>query len=82
MASQTVRQQLYKLAAQWPKDAIRPNHQFSDAIAQIAESSAAFSATRSSAGGSAALRQIEDGEAMVKALQRLLNNRAIKQVRR
>ncbi|KAK9897104.1 hypothetical protein P389DRAFT_168818 [Cystobasidium minutum MCA 4210] len=72
-ASQTVKQQLLKIAAEWPKDKIRPNHQFGEAIAKIAESRTAWATTSPSAG----TQDAKDGEAMIGALTRLLNNRAL-----
>jgi hemoglobin-like flavoprotein len=73
MATQTVKQSLLRIASTWPKDKIRPNHQFSDAVSKIAESHQAWSAAGKS-------HEIKDGEALVGALDRLLQNRAIRQV--
>jgi len=75
-ASQTVKQQLLKIAAEWPKDKIRPNHQFGEAIAKIAESKQAWASTSVTAGNQGA----KDGQAMIGALNRLLSNRALQQV--
>lgn len=76
-ATQTVKQQLLKIAAEWPKDKIRPNHQFGEAIAKIAESKSAWASTSATAG----TQDAKDGQAMINALSRLLSNRALQQVR-
>ena len=78
MASQTVRQHLLKISSMWPKDLIRPNHQFSEAIAKIAESQSAWSSAGAS--GVIASREVKDGQALIGALERLMGNRALKQV--
>lgn len=75
-ASQTVKQQLLKIAAEWPKDKIRPNHQVGEAIAKIAESKAPWASTSVTAG----TQDAKDGQAMISALNRLLSNRALSQV--
>ncbi|CAD6579379.1 MAG: hypothetical protein CYPHOPRED_000871 [Cyphobasidiales sp. Tagirdzhanova-0007] len=77
MASQTVRQHLLKISSMWPKDLIRPNHQFSEAIAKIAESQSAWSSAGAS--GVIASREVKDGQALIGALERLMGNRALKQ---
>ena len=76
-AQQSVKAQLLKIAGQWPKDLIRPNHQFSEAVTQIANAHPAWAEASTSAASSA---EVKDGQAMAGALTRLLNNRAIKQV--
>lgn len=73
-ASQSVKQQLLKIAAEWPKDKIRPNHQFGEAVAKIAEANPAWASTSSSS------QEVKDGQAMVNALSRLFNNRILSQV--
>ena len=75
-ASHTVKQQLLKIAAEWPKDKIRPNHQFGEAIAKIAESKAGWS----TASPAANTQDAKAGEAIIGALTRLLNNRALHSV--
>lgn len=75
-ASQSIKQQLVRVAGQWPKDAIRPNHQFSEAITKIAESQPAWS-TATAAGAS---QEVKDGQELVKVLDRLLGNRIAQRV--
>lgn len=76
-AAQTVKQQLLKIAAEWPKDKIRPNHQFGEAVAKIAESKPAWASVSPTTSGS---QDAKDGQAMIAALTRLLNNRALHNV--
>jgi hypothetical protein len=77
-AQQSVKAQLLKIASQWPKDLIRPNHQFSEAVTQIANAHPAWSEASSTSATSST--EHKDGQAMADALSRLLRNRAIQQV--
>ncbi|KAL7008612.1 hypothetical protein EMMF5_001874 [Cystobasidiomycetes sp. EMM_F5] len=76
MATQTVKSQLLRVASQWPRDAIRPNHQFSEAITKIADSQPAWSQASTSAAATSAIR---DGQELVRALDRLLSNKIARQ---
>lgn len=75
-STQTIKQQVLKIAAEWPKDKIRPNYQFGEAIAKIAESKTAWASTSVTDG----TQDAKDGQAMIGALNRLLSNRALQQV--
>lgn len=78
---QNVKQQLLKIAGSWPKDLIRPNHQFSQAVTQIANAHPAWAESSTSSSSKASSSEVRDGHAMAGALTRLLHNSAIKQVR-